>query len=581
MKTLTYISLLLISSSIVLTGCQEDYLERPPIDRLDAEIFFNTATDLKVYTNGFYDYFPEHGVSGAHDDASDNIVPLTVNERVVGTRIVSVPSGSGGWSWNQLRSINFFLENYHKCNDQEARLMYSGIARFFRAYFYYDKVKMFGDVPWYGHVLEADDEALEKPRDSRELVMDSILADLDYAIENIPATIGLNHVTQYTALILKARICLFEGTFRKYHSIAGYEKFLNEAVAASDQLMNSGAYSLFSGGGPDEAYRELFARDHQEPTETILARDYDAEFGRHNLGYLMTAPTMGSFGATKDLINSYLLKDGTRFTDIAGYETLGFYEEMQNRDPRLTQSTAGPNFVVYGEAEPEPVDLSGTTTGYRIIKALPTRDQWSYINSHHDQIIFRYAEALLVFAEAKAELGTLTQADLDKSVNVLRDRVAMPPLDLAVANANPDPFLEEMYPNVETGSDKGVILEIRRERRIELSFEGLRWDDLMRWKEGKKLEKPMVGIYFDGLGSFDFDGDGITDVYVHNDDPSGAPANTPTIINIAQRPLTDGLSGNLNPFRGIAVFDETKHYFYPLPLEDLNLNQNLEQNPGW
>jgi hypothetical protein len=295
----------------------------------------------------------------------------------------------------------------------------------------------------------------------------------------------------------------------------------------------------------------------------------------------MTAPTMGSFGATKDLINSYLMKDGTRFTDIPGYETLEFYEEMQDRDSRLTQSTAGPNFVVYGETDPEPVDLSGTTTGYRIIKALPTRDQWSYINSHHDQIIFRYAEALLIFAEAKAELGTLTQTDLDKSLNLLRDRVDMPHLDLAAANATPDPFLGAMYPNVDNGSNKGVILEVRRERRIELFFEGLRWDDLMRWREGKKLESPMVGIYFSGLGAFDFNNDGMTDVYLHNDDPSGAPPNTPTIINITQRPLTDGVSGNLYPFRGTAVFDETKDYFYPLPLEDLNLNPNLEQNPGW
>lgn len=577
----TYTSLLFISLVTVLGSCQEDFLDRPPIDRLDASTFFNTAKDLEVYTNGFYEFFPSHGVYGAHDDAADNIVPLTVHERVRGARLVPVPRGSGGWSWSQLRSINFFLENYHKSDDEMARLMYSGIARFFRAYFYYDKVKMFGDVPWYSEVLEAGDEGLEKPRDSRILVMDSVLADIDYAIANIPPAVELNRVTQYTALALKARLCLFEGTFRKYHNIDGHQKFLIEAVSAAEQLMTSGAYALFTSGGPEAAYRELFARNNQDPTETILSRDYDAEFARHNLGYLLTAPTMGSFGATKDLVNSYLMQDGSRFTNISGHQTMEFYDEMQDRDPRLTQSIAGPDFVVYGEINPEPVDLSGTTTGYRIIKSLPTRDQWAYVNSHHDQILFRYAEVLLNFAEAKAELETLTQADLDKSINLLRGRVAMPPLDMSSANANPDPYLEGMYPHVSQGANKGVILEIRRERRVELAFEGLRWDDLMRWKEGKKLEKPMVGVYFSGLGSYDFTGDGVTDVYVHNADPSGAPPNTPTLINIAQRQLTNGVSGNLNPFTEAVVFDESKDYFYPLPLEDLNLNKNLVQNPGW
>src|SRR5690606_32689045 len=169
----------------------------------------------------------------------------------------------------------------------------------------------------------------------------------------------------------------------------------------------------------------------------------------------------------------------------------------------------------------EPVILDGTTTGYRVIKALPTRDQWgSGGASYIDIIIFRYAEALLIFAEAKAELGTLTQTDLDESINKLRDRVAMPHLDLAVANANPDPYLVAMYPNVDQGPNKGVILEIRRERRIEMFNEGLRWDDLMRWKEGKRIEQPMVGIYFSGLGAHDFNNDGVPDVYLHQGDPS-------------------------------------------------------------
>src|SRR5699024_6780211 len=508
------------------------------------------------------------------DSRSDNIVPLTVDERIKGSRIVPTSSGSGGWSWSRLRDINFFLEHYQKVEDQAAKAKYSGIARFFRAFFYFQKVKRFGDVPWYNKVLEVGDEDLYKPRDPREIVMDSVLADINYAIENIPAEKKLNRITKYTALLLKARIGLYEGTFRKYHEVGEYEKFLKADVSASEKLINSGVYSIFKAGGKDEAYRKLFARNNQDVTETILAADFEQGVESHSLGYRMTSPTQGAWGMTKDLVNTYLMVDGTRFTNQPDYKTMGFYEEMQNRDPRLTQTTAGPNFVVNGQNSPEPVDLDITTTGYRVIKALPSRDQWSA--AYFDIIIFRYAEALLVLAEARAELGIITQADLDVSVNKLRDRVGMPHMNLAEANANPDPYLENMYPNVEQGANKGIILEIRRERRIEMFNEGLRWDDLMRWKEGKKIEQPMIGIYFSDLGAHDFNGDGAADVYLHDGDASSAPDEVTTIINIQQRPLMDSItgeigtaSGNLAPFPLGGSFDEPKDYFYPIPKEDL------------
>lgn len=565
----------------LLTACEDGYLDQAPEDAIDAEFFFNTAEDLEVATNDFYSMLPTTEVY-SDDEAADNMLPINPSTRVRGARLVPTERGSGGWSWGGLRDINFFMENYHRVPDQEAKAHYSGIARFFRAFFYFDKVQRFGDVPWYGKVLEAGDDALYKARDPRQLVMDSVMADIDYAIENIPAEVQLNRITKYTALLLKARIALFEGTFRKYHGLDDYERFLDEAVAASEALINSGAYQLFTEGGPGTAYRELFARNDQDATETILARDYDREMGTHGLAYSMVAPTYDAWGITKDLINSYLMKDGSRFTDLPGFQTMEFYEEMQNRDPRLTQTTAGPDFTAYGESVPEPVILDGTTTGYRVIKALPTRDQWgSGGSSYFDIIIFRYAEALLIYAEAKAELGSLEQADLDISINKLRDRVGMPHLNLEEANARPDPYIEAMYPNVDQGPDKGVILEIRRERRIEMFNEGLRWNDLMRWKEGKKIEQPMLGVYFSGLGAHDFNNDGVPDVYLHEGDPSGAPDAISSFIDINQRKLTNGTSGNMDPFPNGGLFDENKDYFYPLPIEDLQLNDNLEQNPGW
>ena len=572
-------AIVLVSLFIAIAGC--DVLEQPPEDAITSEEFFNTPKDLEVYTNDLYSVLPEESAY-IDDSRSDNILGVSAASRVEGSRRVPQSRGSGGWSWDELRNINYFLENYTRVDDEDAKAKYSGIARFFRAYFYFNKVKRFGKVPWYGEVIAQDDEEmLKKPRDPRELVMDSVLADINYAIDNIPAEKRLNKVTKYTALLLKARIGLHEGTFRKYHGLEGHEKFLQEAVSASRDLIDSGAYSLYTNGGPDQAYRGLFARNDQDMTETILAVDFKEGIKTHGLAYRMTAPTLGRWGLTKDLVNSYLMSDGTPFTDKMGYEKMGFYEEMQNRDPRLTQTTAGPNFQTYGSDEREPVDLDITRTGYRVIKALPPKGpQWGFGGSYNDVILFRYAEALLVYAEAKAELGSLTQDDLDLSINRLRDRVGMPHLKMAGANANPDPYQEALYENVEQGTNKGVILEVRRERRIELVNEGFRWDDLMRWKEGKIVEDPIRGIYFSGLGTHDFNDDGNPDVYVHDGDASGAPDEVTSTIDINQRSLTEGTSGNLQLFSG-GTFEEPKDYYYPIPREDLELNENLEQNPGW
>ena len=574
-----YIAIIISLAVGLLSGCKHDSLDVLPKDKIDAAAFFNTATDLEVYTNRFYDQLSTTTVY-TDDASSDNIVTLIASARVKGARVVPTARGTGGWNWSDLRSINYFLTNYEKCPDVAAKAKYGGIARFFRAYFYFEKVRTFGDVPLYKKVLEAGDPELYKDRDSRKVVIDAVLEDINFAIANIPKEVKLNSITKYTALALKARICLFEGTFRKYHGLGDYQNLLTEAAAAAEELMGYNAYRTFTTGGPTTAYRELFARLNQDVTETILARDYEANFPRHNINGLMTSATQGAYGIPKDMINSYLMKDGTRFTDVAGYSTKEFYQEMQNRDPRLTQTTAGPDFAAYGSTTREPVNLNITTTGYRVIKALSSKDQWS--TGYFDLILFRYAETLLIFAEAKAELGTLTQADINKSIKLLRDRAGMPNLDLASANASPDPFLLAMYSNVDAGVNKGVILEIRRERRIELFNEGQRWDDLMRWKEGKKLEQPMLGIYFPGLGSYDFNNDGKTDVFLHNGSAAGAPAGTSSIVNVNQKALTNGTSGNINPLKGITItFNELKDYLNPIPLEDITLNGKYKQNPYW
>src|SRR5690625_4300548 len=337
-------------------SCDESFLDRPPKDAIDAEFFYNTVRDLEVATNDFYNMLPEMKVY-TEDQGSDNLVLFLPKDRVAGTRLVPVQRGSGGWSWGWLRRINFFLENLRKVDDSGAEKHYEALAKFFRAYFYYEKVQRFGDVPWYNKTLTANDDGLMKPRDSRKLVMDSVLMDINYSIEYLPEEKHLNRITKYTALLLKARLCLFEGTFRKYHRLGDDVKFLEEAYLAAEELINSGAYNLFTSGGIDRAYGDLFSRDNQDKVETILATEYKDKVKTHNFPNYMTSATSGGWGMPKDLIDSYLMKDGSRFTDNPRYETMEFYEEMQNRDPRLTQTTAGPGFTVKGEDSPDAVDL--------------------------------------------------------------------------------------------------------------------------------------------------------------------------------------------------------------------------------
>ncbi|VTP95985.1 SusD family [Sphingobacterium daejeonense] len=193
--------------------------------------------------------------------------------------------------------------------------------------------------------------------------------------------------------------------------------------------------------------------------------------------------------------------------------------------------------------------------------------------------VFRYAEILLNYAEAKAELGTLTQTDLDQTINLLRERVEMPAMQLATANANPDPYIAKDYPLV-TGSMKGAILEVRRERRIELVMESFRWDDILRWKSGQLLTRQFKGMYFPSIGKFDLDGDNKEDLWIYE----GTKPNASGIQLLklgSEILLENGNSGNVIINSHIKkVFDEKRDYFYPLPIQELQLNKNLNQNPG-
>ena len=572
---------IVLTSVLLLSACSMD---KYPEDKLSPETYFSSAQELKLYTNYFYKLMP----TGAdlYEEEGDHFVAPVPSRQVQGTRLI--PETDNKWNWEVLRKINFYLAHSSNCEDADARAHYDGVARFFRAYFYFMKVRNYGDVPWYSQVVNSDDkELLAKPRDSRQLVVDSIIADLDFAIENLPETHTPYEVNKWTALALKSRVCLFEGTFRKYHAGKTFnpnnlpwEDLLATSAEAAEILMNESGYTIYSDG--EQPYRDLFASLNANPKEFIWARCYSADLSiKNNANAWSVARTTGF---TKRHVNMYLNVDGTRFTDIQGYDTLGYVEECKNRDPRMAQTIHTPGYIQYGETKTSPVDLKQSSTGYKYIKYVMEKKYNTWDASLVCLPIFRMGEVLLNFAEAKAELGTLTQADLDKSINVLRDRVGMPHLDMATANANPCAYMEKCYPNVSQSANKGVIMEIRRERLIETPLEGLHYWDIMRWREGKAFTQPYLGIYFPGPGKYDMTGSGKASINLMEEGQTGGGGIGITKLYLGSDViLTNGTLGNMWAFSTLNFqFDENKDYLYPIPTNERVLtNGALTQNPGW
>ena len=576
-------------------GCS-DMLDQYPLDAISPETYYNNADELRSATNQFYGMFP--GAASGYTESADVVCTFNLPAEVQGIR--TVPTSGGGWNWEYLRAVNFYLSHSVRCDDVDAREHFDGIARFFRAYFYFEKVKRFGEVPWFDRELSSTDPELFRPRDSRDFIMDKILDDLTYAINNISDKKDLYNVTHWTALALKSRICLFEGTYRKYHGIPGYEKFLDECATASKLFIDNAPYAIYKTGA--QPYRDLFSSMNAIEEEVILARDYDrAQNVMHEANANTLSPTYGRPGMNKKIVNSYLMTNGDRFTDQPGYETMQYYDEMQNRDPRLTQTVVGPGYMRINSDKVESPNFSSSTTGYQIIKWVTDASGDGYMGSSNDYILFRAAEVYLNYAEAKAELGTLTQDDLKISIKKIRDRVGMPNIDMLAANANPDPYLcapETGYRNV-TDPNKGVILEIRRERTIELCLEGHRYYDIIRWKEGKMFEQPFLGMYFPGLtqGS----GDNRYDVFDMNDGIAGDKEKVDICIYTGKKPsvknirkfyklgeefvLTDGDKGNIichDIEKEPRQWREDRDYLYPIPTQERLLsNGTLSQNPNW
>jgi hypothetical protein len=585
-----YFSLIFLIATLFVS-CD---LEQEPISTASKSAVFGSQQGLDLYANSFYSILP--GRSTNLDAMSDYMAVKSVFTFVQQGAYTSTLST--GWTWTDLRNINYFIAN---CNDPkvalDVRKNYVGIAKFFRAYFYFEKVKRFGDVPWIGKPLDVTDEILFGGRDPRTLVMDSVLADIDYACANIKSTTDPTRslVTKYVAYALKSRICLFEGTFRKYHTELNLQgtasNWLNLAATSAQTVMDAGIYSIYTTGGPGKSYRTVFTNATPIASEVMLAAICDLTLSVLNdANWYWTSGTYGDKASfTRTFINTYLNLDGTPFTNNSAYPTMLFKDEVKNRDLRLKQTIRLGDYkrISGGSQVPAPPLFSYTFTGYMPIKW--TLDDMYYdtrdlnINSISE---FRYGEVLLNLAEAKAELGTLTDAEWAKTIGVLRTRGGITG-GLTTKPTVADPYLVANYfPNI----TDPVILEVRRERGIELCLEGFRFADILRWKRGELMNQEWNGFYVPELKTpMDLNEDGILDVAFFQGTKPSPAASGVTYVDVSatvsgkanSQLLKNDTSGELTWMNNIVRKWEDKMYYYPIPKTDLITNPNLGQNPGW
>ncbi len=587
--------IILIFATFFSFSCNNEFLERYPLDEISNDSFWNTENDLKVYNNtlydmarnddnvpilmGHFDGFNSHWggiwhVSGFSDDTAPRHSRHNNYQRVRAGKhsVPNDPFWYGYKGWNFVRAINVGMDNYGKAEVlEEVRNQYIGEARLFRGWFYADKVSKFGNVQWVDTELNIDDEEiLYGERDDREFVMGKVLEDLNFAVTNIPDDWGdgkaPGRLNRWAALLVKSRVCLFEGTWRKYHGGTDPDLWLQEAASAAEELIDNGSYSLYNTGDPNFDYNAIHRMtDLSGNQEVLYWRRYELGiFTNHVQSYHRGY----NGGATKSLVEDYLCTDGLPISLSPLYQGDADYKGIfENRDPRLRQTVLHPDdqaIYRYGNIDFDKAiipKIQGMTnpgqavyTGYHIIKTFDVNASYAtYNTSSTPAIILRFGEALLNFAEAKAELGTITQGDLDKSINLLRARVAMPNMPL-------NPQMDPRYANDGVSS---LIVEIRRERRLELFMEGFRYDDIRRWKQGKKLTEKDYGVRWDDASRTAIDPNGEVTV---------------------QSSAVDGVE-YLDIYKGTDYetpeFDEGKHYLWPIPINEISQNPNLGQNPGW
>ena len=558
----------LAASVMVLASCNDMLDKSPRSEFSNNPTFWSNANSVESYSNALYENYSGYGQGGSggwfyfkslsDDQANPNFDNWT---------FTSVPNTSSYWSspFEEIRRCNYLIEGMAISSLADGvKKNYEAVARLNRAWQYFQLVREYGDVQWYEKVVldPNNEEEVNQPRTDRDVVMDNIVADLDFAIENLTTVKAGNAWSKHMALAMKSDVCLFEGTYCKYRTqedngkpadAARAQKYLQLAVAASQELMNAG-YALSANYG--DVYNSLNLNGNPE---VIFWRNYHKDVLGHSTVDYTTGST-AQRGITKDAVDAFLFRDGKPLAttsldtdDKAELDKTGHYsikKMLANRDKRL--SVIIDSIVCFkGHGWPRDPQLAEMTssTAYTIAKydnaLMGTDNPTLYRNGigsgYTDAPIFWISVVYLNYAEAKAELGTLTQEDLNNTVNKLLARGEVPALTLTPAA---DPANNHGVSN--------LLWEIRRCRRCELMTDNwYRYWDLVRWHQRDKLDSNKYPNINRG-------------------------ANLSNVPNCEV--ALDG--GYVIATSATRTFDK-KHYFWPIPQQQITLGNKTTQNDGW
>lgn len=549
-----------IISILLLAGCKKG-LDLIPKDAISDATFWKTPTDFKLAANNLYFSLEGFNFLDNYSDITFDVPDAVSN----GTYQTTENDSRWTNAYIYIRRSNKIIETATKSPIVSELKQFVGEAKFFRAYNYWMMYKLFGEVPIVTTELDISDKKLYAPRATRKETVDFILKDLEEAATDLPersvlSSGDIGRITKGAANSLKARVALFEGTWGKFRSDASANTYLGIAIDAATTVMNSSRYSLFTAKG-SQSYRYLFIDEGDNASEAILDRRYEIQISTNGHPARLNE---GRLLPTKKLADTYLCADGLPIAQsplFRGYDKID--SEFQDRDPRMTMTIAIPGTGIRQFWYPNPVESwpfypqRNANTGYITYKFLsedPVTNETPSIGYKQDNHILRYAEVLLIYAEAIFEKnGTISDEDLNKSINLIRKRANMPALlTNSFVNAN--------------GLD--MRKEIRRERTIELALEGFRYDDLRRWKTAEsELKTDVKGIKI-----------------------VGTPWAKPIVVEGKDRnPYTKSSWQNRTDANGFIIvesasvrwFDPNKHYLMPLPMREILINPALKQNPGW
>ncbi len=578
MKKKSLLYSLLLLGSVSFTGCT-DMLEKEPLDTFtDNPLFWNNPSSVEGYANTFYNQFTGYGTSGSGDFYFPSLTDDQVGAGFVNWKYINVPAANSNWSstWDEIRRSNAMIKSLEEkatTMDAATKNHWIGVARMMRAYQYWDLVRKFGDCPWVDHPLDVNDPLLYAAREDRDMIMDKVLEDLIFAVNNIQESTSKTTWSRNMARAMKSHICLWEGTFRKYRSeadhqkapdLAGAERFLKECVTECEYLMSQ--YTL------SDNYQALYnSVTLTGNPEVIFCKEYRQDvMGHSTINYICSSTPIN--GMSKDAFDSYLFLDGktkdkTSYdnTDVPvmmvsandGMQHLNINNLLKVRDKRLAMQID--SVLCYqGNGWPrlkEGIAMT-SSTGYCVSKfdnvSLPKGYREIGNKNYTAAPLYWLSVIYLEFAEAKAELadmgkGTITDEDLNNSINKLKARAGLPAITTTVEDMRSD---YEIQKNVSP-----LIAEIRRERRCELMFDNdFRYWDLIRWHQLDKLDTTKNPDIVLGANI------------------AADPASTEELTSEGYIKAKDD---------GFDRKYEYKHYWYPIPSGQISLNENLGQNPGW